>query len=219
MPSAASRSAAACRRSDTGGTARTFRPARRGGGRARRATTVFEMRTPSSTRSGRRSASACASASRANMSRAALTSRFRTKCAAIAIVPEIDRIWVSADGSDRNVTGPFVRRPITPVIVSPSARAANVSAMRCFSTGSASCDDVVDRRRETPLDQRFRADRQHQRLARHAGPVPSRSGGRFQRRRPCPDAPSAPASGSHRRPCPAPATGAPAAASPSVLRP
>ena len=33
---------------------------------------------------------------------------------------------------------PHAKRLITPVAVSPSARAANVSAMRCLSTGSAS---------------------------------------------------------------------------------
>ena len=50
-------------------------------------------------------------------------------------------------------------------IVSPSARAAKVSAMRCFSTGSASREHVVDRGREPSVEQRAGAHRQHQRLA------------------------------------------------------
>ena len=56
-------------------------------------------------------------------------------------------------------------RPTTASMVSPSARAAKVSAMRCLSTGSASATHVVDRRRIAPVEQRAGAHRQHQRLA------------------------------------------------------
>ena len=54
---------------------------------------------------------------------------------------------------------------MTPSMLSPSARAAKVSAMRCLRIGSAIASDVVDRRRQPPVDQRAGARRQHQRLA------------------------------------------------------
>ena len=56
-------------------------------------------------------------------------------------------------------------RPISAVMVSPSARAAKVSAMRCLRTGSARATHIIDGRRETPFQQRAGAHRQHQRLA------------------------------------------------------
>ena len=90
-------------------------------------------------------------------------------------------------------------RSITAGMVSPSARAAKVSAIRCLSTGSASARHVVDRRREPALKQRTRTHRQHQRLAGARAGTP---GDQLADIADCPgpDAPSAPARGSLRRP-------------------
>ncbi len=57
-----------------------------------------------------------------------------------------------------------VSRPMRPGTVSPSARAAKVSAMRCLSTGSASAATSSRDGDETAVDERAGAGRQHQRL-------------------------------------------------------
>ena len=58
-----------------------------------------------------------------------------------------------------------VSLPITPPMVSPSARAAKVSAMRCLRTGSASATtSSIDGASRPSSSARARAD-QHQRLA------------------------------------------------------
>ncbi len=54
---------------------------------------------------------------------------------------------------------------MTLVMVSPSARAEKVRAMRCLSTGSARAITSRDGGRDAALDQGAGADRQHQRLA------------------------------------------------------
>ena len=53
---------------------------------------------------------------------------------------------------------------ISPSTVSPSARAAKVSAMRCFSTGLGKGDHIVERGCEAALDEGAGAHGQHERL-------------------------------------------------------
>ena len=72
------------------------------------------------------------------------------------------------------------RRAITAEIVSPSARAANVSAMRCLSTGSASAATSSREGDEPAVDQRPGAGRQHQRLRGARSRTPGDPLGQFR---------------------------------------
>ncbi len=88
---------------------------------------------------------------------------------------------------------------ITPGMVSPSARAAKVSAMRCFRIGSASSSTSSTGGRIAAFEQRARAHREHQRLRGARTRAPGDGLGDVAAFR-CPDAPSAPARGSPRPP-------------------
>ena len=116
--------------------------------------TVCATRLASISRSGRRSARPWASPSSANTRPSDAAAE---RCFAAAFGR-----WVR---HRRPTPAAAASRPMTPTICSPSARAANVSAMRCLQHRLGQRHHVVDRGGEAAVEQRLGAHREHQRLA------------------------------------------------------